>query len=89
MPKRFFGDGRLGEGLGERGPGGLERCRLGERWPVSEVCCAALRYGGDLEERKETLLVERDRKNREPWRLCDDDMERQPGGGRERWKEFR
>lgn len=62
--------GRLGDGLGERAllgwAGELERCRFGERWPVSDVCCAALRYGDDLDERNDMLLAERARECREP-----------------------
>ena len=56
--------GRVGE---------FECWRLGERWPVSDVCCAALRCCDDLEVQNEVLLAERDGECREPWRLDDDD----------------
>lgn len=55
--------------------GELERWRLGERRPVSDVCCPALRYGEDPAERKEMLLAERDRECRNPRSLGEDDME--------------
>ena len=55
--------------------GELERWRLDERRPVSDVCCPALRYGDEAAERNEMLLAERYRECREPWRLGDDDME--------------